>query len=130
MEALADQASNDIGTVSDPEGFVMKESTFRFHLIRRALLHKKAKALLLILAVAMGGSVVTALLNLEFDLRSRMNRELRDYGPNVLLIPHLFKQRMLPASAQSILKDRDLSPIVIASTPELFVAGQLNGSQS
>ena len=107
----------------------MKDHAFRFHLIRRALLHKKAKALLLILAVAMGSSVVTALLNLEYDLRSRMNRELRDYGPNVLITPHsVSNQRFLPASAQNILKDPDLSAIVIASTPELFVAGQLNNS--
>jgi putative ABC transport system permease protein len=63
----------------------MNKNSFRWRLIRRALLHKKAKALLLILAVMMGSSVVTALLNLEFDLRSRMNRELRDYGPNVIL---------------------------------------------
>jgi putative ABC transport system permease protein len=107
----------------------MKDKAFRFQLIRRALLHKKAKALLLILAVAMGSSVVTALLNLEYDLRSRMNRQLRDYGPNVLLTPDsASNQRLLPASAQNILQDRNVSSIVLASTPELFVAGQLKGS--
>ncbi len=107
----------------------MKDTSFRLHLIRRALLHKKAKALLLILAVAMGSSVVTALLNLEFDLRSRMNRELRDYGPNVLLVPESFSnQKLLPRSAENILKDKNVSEIVMASTPQLFVAGELNGA--
>jgi putative ABC transport system permease protein len=105
----------------------MKGKAFRFQLIRRALLHKKAKSLLLILAVAMGASVVTALLNLEFDLRSRMNRELRDYGPNVLLIPDA-NEKLLPASSQNILMDRTISEIVIASTSELFVAAELNSS--
>jgi putative ABC transport system permease protein len=65
----------------------MDQRQFHRRLITQALLHKRGKALLIILAVAMGSSVITALLNLDYDLRSRMNKELRDYGPNVLLLP-------------------------------------------
>ena len=65
----------------------MEQREFRRILLRQALLQKKAKAILIVLAVAMGASVVTVLMNLQADLRYRMNRELRDYGPNVILLP-------------------------------------------
>jgi putative ABC transport system permease protein len=123
---LADQASDDIGSFTNAQGLMMKDQSFRFQLIRRALLHKKAKALLIVLAVAMGASVVTALLNLEYDLRSRMNRELRDYGPNVLLIPDATsQQKLLPPSSKEIVNDPNLKSVILAYTPELLVAGEL-----
>ncbi len=107
----------------------MNRNAFRLRLIQRALFHKKAKALLLILAVTMGSSVVTALLNLEFDLRSRMNKELRDYGPNVILIPDSAANiRFLPNSAVNILQDQRLSSIVVAYSPQFFVPAELNGA--
>lgn len=99
----------------------MNKNSFRLRLIKQALLHKKAKALLLILAVMMGSSVLTALLNLEFDLRSRMNRELRDYGPNVILVPA--KSKIIPRSALSILRDKRLA--LIGYAPELFVSAEI-----
>lgn len=101
----------------------MTKNAFRLRLIKRALLHKKAKALLLILAVMMGSSVVTALLNLEFDLRSRMNRELRDYGPNIILVPA--KSDLIPRSALKILGDKQLN--LVGYAPQLFVPAEIKG---
>jgi putative ABC transport system permease protein len=99
----------------------MNKNAFRWRLIKQALLHKKAKALLLILAVMMGSSVLTALLNLEFDLRSRMNRELRDYGPNVILVPA--KSKIIAGSAARILRDKRLG--LIGYAPQLFVSAEI-----
>lgn len=101
----------------------MNKNSFRLRLIKSALLHKKAKALLLILAVMMGSSVVTALLNLEFDLRARMNRELRDYGPNVILAP--VNSELIPASAITILRDPRLA--LLGYAPQLFVPAEIKG---
>lgn len=99
----------------------MTKNSFRWRLIKSALLHKKAKALLLILAVMMGSSVVTALLNLEFDLRSRMNRELRDYGPNVILVPA--QSKLMPPSALRILRNKQLG--LVGYAPQLFVSAEI-----
>lgn len=93
---------------------------FRWRLIKRALFHKRAKVLLILFAVAMGSSVITALINLENDLRFRMNRELRDYGPNVLLLPAIGKiyldQRTFDSLRSKLPKDE-----VPELTPQLFV---------
>jgi putative ABC transport system permease protein len=72
----------------------------------------------------MGASVVAALLNLQLDLRSRMNRELRDYGPNVVIqseqtggfVPHDF-----PGTLQGSNIRRNL----VAFSPQLVVPAQV-----
>ena len=101
----------------------MNKNSFRWRLVKRALLHKKAKALLLILAVMMGSSVVTTLLNIHLDLRSRMNRELRDYGPNVILVPDPAKSKLIPNSELRILRDKRLG--LIGYAPQLFVSAEI-----
>ncbi len=109
----------------------MIRNSFRWRLLKQAILQKKAKALLVILAVAMGASVLAALLNLNRDLRYRMNRELRDYGPNVILIAN-------PAENNVYLTDDLLPSIkkfaetnsVIVFTPQIFVPVTVNGLAS
>lgn len=109
----------------------MRSNDFRWRLLKQAILQKKAKALLIVLAVAMGASVVTALLNLQSDLRQRMNRELRDYGPNVILQPS-------PASGSPYLDDSLLPALkgaigqdgMISYTPQVFMPVQVNGQKT
>lgn len=93
---------------------------FRWRLIKRALFYKRAKALLILFAVAMGASVITALINLESDLRFRMNRELRDYGPNVLLLPAAGKTYLDQATFDS-LRNNLPEDEVPEFTPQLFL---------
>lgn len=93
---------------------------FRWRLIKRALFYKRAKVLLILVAVAMGSSVITALINLENDLRYRMNRELRDYGPNVLVIPGA-GQRYLDQRTFDSLKSRVTKDEVTELAPQLFL---------
>jgi putative ABC transport system permease protein len=98
----------------------MKRNEFRWRLVKQALMQKKAKALLILLAVTMGASVVSALLNVQTDLRSRMNRELRDYGPNLVIVP-VNNQVYLPEKYLKNIEYSEVSKKVIASTPQLFV---------
>ncbi len=106
----------------------MSRNGFRWRLLKQAILQKKAKALLVILAVAVGASVLAALLNLKGDLRYRMNRELRDYGPNVILTPN-------PAENDVYLTDDLLPSIqqfagahsVMVFTPQIYVPVKING---
>jgi putative ABC transport system permease protein len=121
-KSLAATPSNHIRAGSSVKRFMNKNS-FRWLLVKRALLHKKAKVLLLILAVMMGSSVVTTLLNIHLDLRSRMNRELRDYGPNVILVPDPAKSKLIPNSALRILRDKRLG--LIGYAPQLFVSAEI-----
>jgi putative ABC transport system permease protein len=97
----------------------MKRNEFRWRLLKQSLLQKKAKALLILLAVTMGASVVSALLNVQTDLRSRMNRELRDYGPNVVIVPGN-NQVYLPEKYLRNVEQSQVSKKIIASTPQLF----------
>jgi putative ABC transport system permease protein len=93
------------------------------------LLQKKGKTLLIVLATAMGASVVTALLNLEADLRYRMNRELRDYGPNVVLVADSKSgSNYLDESLLQSLADQSFENEVLAYAGQLFVPVQLNGT--
>lgn len=106
----------------------MERRQFRWLLVRRALFKKRGKSMLILLAVAMGASVAAALLNLEADLRVRMNRELRDYGPNVIVMP-------AAGGPATLLDDRSLAPLqdgitgkrILAFTPELFVPARADG---
>ena len=102
----------------------MTSKEFRWLLLKQALLQKKSKALLMLLAVTMGASVVASLLNLQMDLRMRMNRELRDYGPNVVVLPEMeggsVPAQFLTAVGTSPIKER-----MVAYTPQLFVPVQI-----
>ena len=53
----------------------------------RSLSLRGPSFLLALLAVTVGATVATTMLNLKLDLRSKMSRELRRYGPNLLLVP-------------------------------------------
>jgi putative ABC transport system permease protein len=108
---------------------MMNRNAFRWVLLKRALQQKKGKALLIVLATAMGASVVTALLSLEVDLRYRMNRELRDYGPNVLLVadPKL-DSLFLSQGIVDALENYHFQNEIISYAPQLFVPARVNES--
>ena len=61
-------------------------------------------------AVAVGASVAATALNLRADLTPKMNRELRSYGPNLLVTPHVAsasvatRQRMAGIAVDSIIE--------------------------
>lgn len=108
----------------------MERNRFRWLLVKRALFKKRSKSLLIVLAVAVAASVAAALLNLELDLRQRMNRELRDYGPNVVIVPSgtsgtVLDESILPALRKGVEEKR-----ILSYTPELFIPAQANGRQT
>jgi len=98
----------------------MTRNQFRWILLKQALMQRKAKTILILLAVTMGASVVASLLNLQLDLRYRMNRELRDYGPNVVVTP-ASGIRSLPESFVSDVRGSSLSAGILAFTPQIFL---------
>ncbi len=102
----------------------MTQKEFRWRLLRQSLMQKKAKAIIILLAVTMGASVVAALLNLQTDLRSRMNRELRDYGPNVVIQSENTGE-YISSEFLTKLQAASISQKIVAYTPQLFVPVQI-----
>ena len=102
----------------------MTRNQFRWRLLKQALLQKKAKAVIILLAVTMGASVVAGLLNLQLDLRARMNRELRDYGPNVVIQPES-AGNYVSHSVLSNLAGASFRNHLLAYTPHLIVPIQI-----
>jgi putative ABC transport system permease protein len=98
----------------------MTPKSFRWRLLQQALLQKKAKTLIILLAITIGASVFAALLNLQMDLRSRMNRELRDYGPNVVIQPEI-NVEYVPHDFLAKLQGSSMMPKVIAYTPQFVM---------
>ena len=98
----------------------MTRNEFGWRMLKQSLLQKKAKALLILLAVMMGASVFAALLNVQLDLRGRMNRELRDYGPNVVILPAA-NHSSLSDDFLKQLQNSGISSKVLVYTPEIFV---------
>jgi putative ABC transport system permease protein len=60
--------------------------------------------LLLIITIAFGASLATAMLNVSLDVGDKMNRELKTYGANLLVVP---KMDALPAEIDGI----DFNPL-------------------
>ena len=102
----------------------MRRNEFRWRLLKQALFQKKAKAVLILLALTVGASVVAALLNLQVDLKPRMNRELRDYGPNIV-IQSKTSGTYLSADFLTRLRSSSMMNKVIAHTPQLFLPVQI-----
>ena len=84
--------------------------------LTRSLARRATSFMLALLAVTVGAAVASTLLNLQADLTAKMSRELRSYGPNLLVTP-------APGGATSTLSEArvralaapHISPLLIAS---------------
>jgi len=56
-------------------------------LVRAALWRRRGMVLLAVLAVAIGGSVASALMHVSGDIERKLSRELRALGPNLIVTP-------------------------------------------
>ncbi len=56
-------------------------------LLRGALVARRGRVLLAVAAIAVGTSVAAALLLVSRDIGSKVERELRAYGPNLVVVP-------------------------------------------
>lgn len=56
-------------------------------LLQASLWNDRRRKLLAVLNIAVGAALATALLNLSLDVGDKMNREIRGFGANLVLIP-------------------------------------------
>lgn len=66
-------------------------------MIWQALLRRRSRMLIALLAVAIGATVVSGLITIYYDVPRQMGREFRSYGANVLLVPSGDKQQLSEA---------------------------------
>lgn len=56
-------------------------------ILRRSLVHRRARSISALLAMTISAAVATALLTLYADLDSKLHREFRNFGANVVIAP-------------------------------------------
>lgn len=69
-----------------PNSKFQKYSIF-FRLISTSLRRRKSRGAILLLAVILGAALISGLVNIYSDIGSKMSREFRSYGANLVLVP-------------------------------------------
>ncbi len=58
-----------------------------WRMVKGALFRQKGKMLMIAFTIALGASLVTALLNVMLDVGDKVNQELKTYGANINVVP-------------------------------------------
>ena len=58
-----------------------------FRMIKGVLFHQKGKMLLIAITIALGASLATGMLNVVMDVEDKVNKELKNYGANIMVKP-------------------------------------------
>jgi len=56
-------------------------------IIRRSFLNQKKAMAVMIVSVAFGTAIAASLVSLSFDIESKVSKELRSFGANILIVP-------------------------------------------
>lgn len=80
----------------------MTKQSMYFTMIWHALLRRRSRMLIALLAVAIGATVLSGLVTIYYDVPRQMGREFRSYGANLLL---------LPTGEQQVLAENEISSI-------------------
>ena len=87
-----------------------KKITFFLLMVSRALFRQKSRMFIALLAVAVGGAIISGMVTVYEEVPAQLGREFRAYGANVLLLPADGKTTFdgaAFASAKDALKDRE-----------------------
>lgn len=97
----------------------MTKQSMYFTMIWHALLRRRSRMLIALLAVAIGATVVSGLVTIYYDVPRQMGREFRSYGANLLLLPAGDQQVVAEAD---IAKATSLMPLdkLIGIAPYLY----------
>ncbi|SJZ70479.1 ABC transporter permease [Consotaella salsifontis] len=94
-------------------------------MVVRALTKRGSRLTVALGAIAVGAAVVFALTSLYFDISIKMSEELRTFGPNIIISPHVDEKQggesrladasLLESAAKSLPADR-----MVGATPYLY----------
>src|SRR5882757_9057480 len=84
----------------------MKQLTLT-HILRRSLLHRRARSISALVALTVSAGVATALLTLYADLDNKLHKEFRSFGANIVITtpsytPDTLKQIQQAAGPEAI----------------------------
>lgn len=94
-----------------------------WRMLKQSLVRRGVKVALALLAVMVGTAAAATLINLTFDVEHKMNRELRSYGANLVVIPR-FPESHLSESWVSVERLASADK-VIGSAPYLYTTATL-----
>ena len=95
MSATRDAASHPVSTRATERSGPRWKMFVR--MLRRGVVVRRGRAMSALLAVVIAATVTTAMLNLFVDVESKLRREFRSYGANVVIVAH--EGTSLPADA-------------------------------
>jgi putative ABC transport system permease protein len=79
-----DSAAEHAQQVVDPQPATGNRLTFP-HILRRSLVHRRARSISALIALTVSAAVGTALLTLYADLDAKLHHEFRNFGANIVL---------------------------------------------
>lgn len=86
-----------------------------WRMVRGALLRQRAKKLMIVLTIALGASMATAMLSVMFDVGDKVNAELKAYGANIVVQPtgavvlqDLYQVEGQPIASSAALREDEL----------------------
>jgi len=80
----------------------MTKQSMYFTMIWHALLRRRSRMFIALLAVAIGATVLSGLVTIYYDVPRQMGREFRSYGANLLLLPTSDQQVMSEAQVARV----------------------------
>nr|WP_092070932.1 FtsX-like permease family protein [Dendrosporobacter quercicolus]NSL48422.1 ABC transporter permease [Dendrosporobacter quercicolus DSM 1736]SDM16329.1 putative ABC transport system permease protein [Dendrosporobacter quercicolus] len=103
---------------------MMKYSLYA-KMILYALLRRRSRMIVALLAVAIGATVLSGLVTLYYDVPRQMGREFRSYGANLLLLPdgdsQVLQQQTAQAAAALLPQDK-----IVGLAPYLYERVKVN----
>lgn len=105
----------------------MKKVRMYFTMVINALLRRKFRMFIALLAVAIGATIISGMITVYKEVPEQMGREFRAYGANLLLIP---------AEGNTILSENSITPVyslldsheVVGKAPFLYERLKINES--
>jgi putative ABC transport system permease protein len=114
-KARGDAARRRGGWGAGRRGWLMMSARF----LSRSLRRRAGSLVLALAAIIVGAAVSATMLNLRADLGSKLSRELRRYGPNLILTPATAQPgagaTTLDEAAVRAVRDPEPSPLLIAA---------------
>ncbi|MFP3156072.1 FtsX-like permease family protein [Lachnospiraceae bacterium ZAX-1] len=65
----------------------MKKQTFYLKMITSSLVRRRSRMLVALLAIAIGGAILSGLITIYVDIPRQMGQEFRSYGANLIFVP-------------------------------------------
>lgn len=106
-------------------------------LLWRLLRGNRGRLAVALIAVISGATVISALLNLDFDVERKLTQEFRLLGPNLVVAPEPGAQTQDRGAAAAVLMDggsvsraisQTQSPDLFGAAPYLYIVASANGT--